>query len=157
MKIFNHYPTPIKFKRKKKNIIFLLNLIKYFFEKGKKPKFDKNILKDQSFFSLIRTTDNIAIAHESLIKYKQYQNSWLHNEVKNYLDFYKKKEESNSKTIKLLNESNKKINITPIILKEYNYKLISKNIKKTGKQCCKKSTTIGHTKKNNTNNTVLIN
>ncbi len=116
---------PLTFQRKKRNVLFLVNLIKSYFNNSEKPAFGKEILKDQSFFSLIKNTMTLAIAHQTLKKYPEYQNSWLHNEIKRYLQFYKQHEQANQKTINDIKQINLKLNITPIILKEYNYKLNS--------------------------------
>ncbi len=127
MKIFNRFPTPLTFKRKKENITFLLKLIRSSLGQNIAPKLNKEILKDQSFFSLIKATYNISIAHQALKKYPEYQNSWLYNEVKKYLKFYKEKERANQEIIKLLKRGSKEVGIRPIILKEYNYKLLLNN------------------------------
>ena len=114
---------PLTYQRKKENIIFLLQLLQSFFKTGPKPKFLKSILKDQSFFSLIKNTYLLDFAYSELKNFSEFQNTWLKNEIENYLPLYKERECQNLKTISLLSEIRKETNIPLMILKEYNYKL----------------------------------
>jgi len=114
---------PLTYKRKKENAIFLLQLIQYFFKTGPKPKFLKSILKDQSFFSLIKNTFLFDFAYSSLKDFSEFKNTWLKNEIEKYLPLYEKQEIQNLKFIDLLKEITCETKIPFLILKEYNYKL----------------------------------
>jgi len=114
---------PLTYQRKKENIIFLLQLLQSFFKTGPKPKFLKSILKDQSFFSLIKNTYLLDFAYSELKNFSEFQNTWFKNEIEKYIPLYKERECQNLKTISLLSEIRKETNIPLMILKEYNYKL----------------------------------
>jgi len=114
---------PLIYQRKKENIIFLLQLLQFFFKTGPKPKFLESILKDQSFFSLIKNTFLFDFAYTELKKFSEFENTWLKNEIENYLPLYKEQEIQNLKTIKLISEIKKETDIPLMILKEYNYKI----------------------------------
>ncbi|MEX1013698.1 MAG: nucleotidyltransferase family protein [Candidatus Paceibacterota bacterium] len=121
---------PLKFKRKKENLDFLLSIIKYFFKTGEKPVFNKNILKDQSFFSLTKNNSTIGYAYLALKEYDEFKNTWLYNEMFNYFEkLQKPQDEKNLHMLKIIQNIAKKNEMPILILKEHNYK-IKTNYKK---------------------------
>jgi hypothetical protein len=119
---------PIQYKRKKENILFLLDLIKYFFNTEKKPKFNQYILKDQSFLSLIKNSYTLGFAYLVLKEFKEFQNTWLEKEIEKYFyEFYLPKEKINFELFNNIKIILEKENIDFLVLKEFNYKLKNNN------------------------------
>jgi len=107
---------------KKSNLVFLTKLLGYFVKMNEKPKFQENILKDQTFFSLVKNIFMLGPAYLALKNYPEFKNTWLENEMSRYFKIYLKQEEENKKIIAILSDIAKEKGIPILLLKENNLK-----------------------------------
>lgn len=108
-------------KNQKRNLKYILDLIKYFLKTGDKPPFEKFILEDTTFLSLVKNIYVAGIIYLSLKKYDEFKGTWLKKELKKYYQYYLKQEEDNKKSLKdidFLARKNKKI----LLLRDIKYK-----------------------------------
>ncbi|MBU4370133.1 nucleotidyltransferase family protein [Patescibacteria group bacterium] len=125
---------PLRYKKNKGDILYVLALLRYFFKTGPRPQFKHNILKNQAFFSLIKNTSILGFAYQILKQYPEFKNTWLDDELHNYYQVYTKKDKKNLEIIEKLKKIAKNTGIKIVVLKEYNYKLNPSY--KTGSRFC---------------------
>ncbi len=89
-------------KHEKKNLEYLLSLIRYYFNTAERPPFRHSILKDTSFFSLVKNLSFSGIAFLTLSRYNAFKDSWLERELKNYYLHDKHQDKKNQKVCEAL-------------------------------------------------------
>jgi len=107
-------------KNQKRNLEYVLDLIKYYFKTGEKPQFKRFILEDTTFLSLVKNIYVAGIIYLALKNFSEFRNTWLERELKKYYEYYKKQEISNEKVRKDIEVFAKKKKV--LILRDTAYK-----------------------------------
>lgn len=105
-------------RNEKKNVEYLLQLIRYFFNTCGRPPFRPSILQDTTFFSVVKNLSFSGIAFLTLSRYNEFKNTWLERELRNYYLHDKRQDKKNESLYKLISRYIEKYNIPLVFMRD---------------------------------------